>query len=323
MSEIEPNYDALTMRITSGNLPVMRLHYAAHALSNPKHEEGMAWLMKALSGYKGIEDPDWLKEMEIMYSAGGGAKIFPNWQDWLRDSNIFIDGVAEMTHSTSLYGSYDHGYANPACYLVHAIEPDGMRRTLWEFYGDGVPLSDISRIIKGERVTLHDGRTFEGNPYAGKEKFKITDPSIFRDDQVMERGPNKSIAYLFTREGVHFLAGSKGDDATVAGWLTGTLWADPAQPEYQIHRSCTNLIWELGRLQRKKLTAIQRRTRNDPEDMVDKDNHAWDALKYWLKRFPVGSTTHVKPTQEADFTWWRDLKKKSGVAKSYVRDFAR
>ena len=319
---VKPNYDAMTMRITKGNLPVVRLHYAAHALSNPQHQEGMDWLKKALSGYSGIEDPDWLKEMEIKYSAGGGQKIFPDWQLWLRESNIFVDGEVDTT-GARFYGSYDHGYASPACYLVHAIYPDSMRRTLWEFYADNVPVDDIARIINGERVQMPDGRTFEGNPYAGKETFRISDPEIFRDTQVMSNGPNKSVANLFQRGNVHFLPGSRGDDSTVAGWLSGNLWANPREPQYQIHKRCVNLIWELSMLQRKKLTSQMAKTRNQPEGLLDKDNHAWDALKYWLKRFPVGAPLPSIQTQEANFDWWRDLKKKSGIKRSYVRNLVR
>lgn len=320
---VSPNKDALKMRITKGGLPVVKLHYAADAEKNPSNSVGRAWLMSALQGYNGgIEDPKWLKEMEIKYGAGAGGKIFPQWQEWQKDSNIFIDGVVDLA-GARLYGSYDHGYANPACYLVHAIHPDSMRQTIWEFYADGVPVPKIAEIIKGVTVTLDDGRTFEGNPYAGKEVFRICDPEIMRETQVMAQGPNKSVAWMFSQNGVHFMGGTKGDDGTVASWLTGNLWLDPHSPGYQIHRCCRNLIWELGLLQRKSLTSLQARTRNQPEQLLDKDNHAWDALKYWLKRFPVGVPLSAAPQKEADFDWWKNLKDRSSIRSSYVRDFAR
>jgi hypothetical protein len=121
---------------------------------------------------------------------------------------------------------------------------------------------------------------------------------------------------------VHFVMGEKGDDVTVASWLTGNLWADPMLPGYQIHRQCKNLIWELGKLQRKPQSSLQNRVKNQPEVLLDKDNHAWDALKYWLKRFPVGVAKRREEKKEANFAFWRD-RHKSKVKMSYTREFAK
>jgi hypothetical protein len=318
-----PNKQALTVRQTSGGLMVCRLHYAADADKNPATQAGKAWVKAALKGYAGgMQDPRWLKEMEIQYKAGAGQKVFPHLTLWLKDSNIFIDGAVDL-FGARIYGSYDHGYVNPACYLVNAIYQDGMKRTLWEFYGEGVTVPDIARIIRGEDVRLPDGRRFQGNPYAGKEMAKIADPEIMRSTQVMAKGPNKSIAHLFAQERVHFIPGKKGDDGTVASWLTGNLWLDPDNPGYQIHRCCRNLIWELTMLQHRKYSSLQMRTRNQPEELLDKDNHAWDALKYWLKRFPVGVKAEPARTRDADFEFWMNLARKPKLKDSYVRDFAR
>lgn len=320
--KIKPNKDALSTRITSGGLFVCKLHYAADEYKNPANPQGKEWLRSALNGYAGgMSDPNWLKEMEIKYTAGSGQRVLQHWQSWLSSSNIFIDGEVDITDA-KLYGSYDHGYANPACYLVHAIYPDGLRRTIWEFYAAEIPVPAIAKVIKGEDVKVPGKPPIKGNPYAGSEIFRICDPEIERRTQVMANGPNKSIANLFEKDGVYFIKGERGDDMTVANWLLGNLWLDPFEPTYQIHRGCTNLIWELGRLQRKSWSVMQARTRNQPELLLDKDNHAWDALKYWLKRFPVGVKQVEKPKKEADFNFWRDMKK-SKVKMSYSRDFAK
>jgi hypothetical protein len=323
--KILPNKKALTLRVTSGNLTVCRLHYAADETKNPANSAGRRWLPGALAGYQnGLSDPRWLKEMEIQYGAGGGQKVFPDWQKWLRNSNIFIDGGIDLTNA-KLYGSYDHGYASPACYLVHAVWPGDKRATIWEFYDEQVEVPMIAQIIKGhDAVSSKTGKKYKGNPYAGREIMKICDPEIMRDNQVMARGPNKSVAYLFRQNGVNFVPGLKGDDGTVASWLTGNLWLDPMLPGYQIHRCCKNLIWELSMLQRVAHSPHVSKYKNQPEQLVDKDNHAWDALKYWLRKFPVGTVIVPEKKQEADFDFWMKLgKKPSKLQKSYVRDFAR
>ena len=89
----QPKKNGLVSRVTNGGLFVCKLHYTADAYKNPDNPEGKKWLIQALSGYAGgLQDPDWLKEMEIMYTAGSGQRVLIDWQNWLRSSNIFIDG---------------------------------------------------------------------------------------------------------------------------------------------------------------------------------------------------------------------------------------
>jgi hypothetical protein len=56
------------------------------------------------------------------------------------------------------------------------------------------------------------------------------------------------------------------------------------------HWDCPNLLWELMRTRRVKLTAQQLLSRNTAEAIVDKDNHASDAMKYHLMSHPEPST---------------------------------
>ena len=61
-------------------------------------------------------------------------------------------------------------------------------------------------------------------------------------------------------------------------------------PQYGLHKwDCPNLLWELMRCRRQKLTAQQLLTRNTSEAIVDKDNHAIDAMKYQLMSHPEPS----------------------------------
>jgi hypothetical protein len=314
----------LMSRVTSGGLPVLHLHYAADPEKDPATDRGRKWLESELNGYPGgVMNSDWLKEMEIQWMAGGGDRIFPSWSKWQTDSNIIISPDVDVSEA-KLYASYDHGYANPACYLIHAVYPDGLRRTIWEFYASEVHPIKIAEIIKGNDVTLEDGRHFPGNPYAGREIIRLADPEIDRRTQALHTGEFKSVIEMYRQSGVYFQKGRRGGDATVASWLSGNLWADPYQPGYQITSTCLYLIWEIGRLQRIKLSSLMGQKRNPSEQFVDKDNHAWDALKYWLLRFPVGAKAQVETEKVANFEWWRDLhakKRRNGVLPSYRREF--
>jgi hypothetical protein len=62
------------------------------------------------------------------------------------------------------------------------------------------------------------------------------------------------------------------------------------QPQYGLHLwDCPNLLWELMRCRREKLSAQQLLSRNVSERIVDKDNHARDAMKYVLISLPEPS----------------------------------
>ena len=314
--------EALTNRITSGGIHVVRLHYAADPEKDPSTPDGQDWLRSQLQGYPGgTDNANWRKEMEIIYSAGGGENVFPRFSEWRTSSNIFIAPEPDVLDA-KLYGSYDHGWTNPSCYLVHAVYPGGLKRTIWEFYAPEVPAAQICDIIKGETVVTPDGRRFEGNPYAGREVFKIADPEIDRRTQAMHRGENKSINKIFQDCGVFFTMGERGDDATVVNWLNGNLWADPQVPMYQISLNCKYLIWELAHLKYPKINL----NKNNQETIVDKDNHAFDALKYFLKRFPTASKATRKKDEAGSFAWWCKVTENQAKGKplpSYRREMVK
>ncbi len=52
---------------------------------------------------------------------------------------------------------------------------------------------------------------------------------------------------------------------------------------------CPNLLWELMRTRRERLSASQLMRKNPIEAIVDKDNHLRDALKYILLSLPSPS----------------------------------
>lgn len=300
-------------RLVAGNIPVLRVRYTADPARRPGTPEGDQWLADATSGYAGgVTSPRWKREMEIDYGAFGGAKAFPEWETWSQGPIVC---AAFQPTGYALHASYDHGWNNPAAFHVHGINGDGAIVTLWEFYADRVPLSYIARIIRGEAVVVPhraeakiepDRRRWPGNPFAGDLRLKIADPSMWAEDQPMKDEPNKSTAELFAREGVHFEKGERGGDTTVVEWLIGDFWADPERPRYRVAQTCPYLIRELGRQRFKEISEHHALTHDESEQLVDKDNHAWDGLKMFLKRFPPRPMTAKPPQKPATFLWWRE-----------------
>jgi hypothetical protein len=315
----------LTWRLASGSIPVLRLHYAADPDKRPGTAAGDAWRERATARYAGgIRSARWRKEMEIEYGALGGTRLFPEWELWATQGRIVVPPFDAVGYR--LYGSYDHGWTNPASFHVHGVNGDGDIVTLWEFYADRVPVSAIARLINGEDVhlpTRHPEakieparRRWAGNPYAGRLVFSVADPSMWAEDQPMADQPNKSTAYLFRHaqpRGVFFLKGERGGDLTVAEWLLGTFWADPARPRYRVTMACPWLIWELGQQRHREVSPQVGLHTNNPEGLVDKDNHAWDDLKMFLQRFPPTPQAPKAEQRAASFMWWRRLAKQAAA----------
>ena len=299
-------------RVVPGDIPVLRVHYSADPDKRPGTAAGDDWLSRSLAGYAGGRtSPRWKREMEIDYGAFGGAKAFPEWDAW-KTGPIVCEPFAPVGYT--LYASYDHGWNNPAAFHVHGVGRDGQIVTLWEFYADRVPVSYIARMIKGQDIVLprrpeakiEPARLrWPGNPFAETMRIKIADPSMWAEDQPMKDEPNKSIADLFAREGVHFERGERGGDQTVVEWLLGTFWVDPEHPRYRITTACPHLIRELGTQRYKEVSEHQQLTHDASEVLVDKDNHAWDGLKMFLKRFPPTPSTAKPKPEPATFNWWR------------------
>ena len=66
--------EGLSERITTGGMPVLRLHYSADPEKRPGTEKGDHWLSQAVQGYAGgLNAPRWRKEMEIDYGAMMGT----------------------------------------------------------------------------------------------------------------------------------------------------------------------------------------------------------------------------------------------------------
>ena len=297
-----PGYSS---RVTSGGIGVIRYHYSADSNKRPGTPKGDVWVTEEARAYPmGQDDPRWKKEMEIQYGALGGQHLFPRWDKWRNHGTIVVPSYD--AHGTKLYGSYDHGWHNPSAFHVHSVDGDGTITTVWEFYAAQVPAHQIAGIIKGRDGFDTNGKRFEGCPYPyASLSYIVADPSIWNEDKPQMEGPNKSTAAIFRDMGVSMIPGERGGDITVANWLHGWYWKDPEHPRYRITEACPKLIWEIGQQRRKEFSAQVAVNRSQPEELVDKDNHAWDGLKYLLKKHPPPPSFTNPATRPNSFAWWR------------------
>jgi len=265
---------------TKSGFCVTRLHYTADPEKDPATNDGAMWLTLATRGIPGgMKSAAWRREMEIDFSAGGGETVFPELS--IIEDEIYIHPYSIPAH-WDRYASFDYGHTNPSSIHFYAVNELGWKYVYFEFYSSGMHYKELANV-------------FKTHPDFKKVKEICADPSLWKKDQ--HSGPSslfgvRSLADLFTEEGVFLSPHCENSD--IKGIERAREhWRRPegAKALY-IFKSCPKLWWELKNLkyQENKRPSQQ----SNPEKIVDRNNHAWDDLKYFLLRLPEPSEAKAK-----------------------------
>jgi len=263
-------------RINPSGYTVVETHYTADPAKDPSTKKGAAWLADYSKGYKGgMESSSWQTEMEINYEARGGTPIFPfagNPQSPIYRDEHEVDWFIE---NCLIYAGYDFGQVNPAAFEVVGFDRTGDSWFIWELYEPCEDYVQHCRLIKA-------------CPYWDHIRYIVADPSIHTQKVWTAKG-QQTVAALFGEEGVRMKPGRKGQDAVTAMRFKSIYWQDPNDPHAYLTRHVPGLRKELYRLRwalhRSQTTAAYR---NQPEQIQQKDNHAWDAVSYLFDSRPKG-----------------------------------
>ena len=276
----------LTETRTPSGICVLRAHYSA----DPERAKP-EWKQRERRKY--TSEGAWQREQEIVFSAGGGERLFAEILNTY-GHKIIIDpqssGFRPSPHWT-YFGGFDSGKANPTAALVACIDCDGTIYILREYYALGLSPKEHTPFLK------------QLCEFVGADVF--ADPSIFYETHAQNDGRFKAIASLYAEQGIENLVRAPennellGMERILSHWMNldtcePTLKIicpqavqDIAKPHFGVHNEgCPNLLWELRRARRAELTATQLATKNPTERIVDKDNHLRDALKYLLLAAP-------------------------------------
>lgn len=271
------------LRRTSGGILVAHLHYSAHPERNPEtHPE---W--KASERKKYTSQASWDREQEIIDEAGGGELVFADTLVTHWDKIVITDPKWHPEPDWRVEAGFDHGKTNPTCLERVYIDKEGNIYFCGEYYQPGW------------EIWKHVPHILQMRDYHRIERIR-SDPTIFANTNQQEARPGhtqekaKSFAELYYDQGVEKLEPFTGDRSDISfaerlllHWSnldhrTPTVrivcrnYADIPQPGMHPW-DCPNLLWELMRTRRVKLTAQQLLSRNVSEAIVDKDNHARDA----------------------------------------------
>jgi len=284
--------------ITPSGLTCLWVHYSADPEKDPDTPEGQKWLQKRLQGYiGGTESSKWQRENEINFDILGGEPVFPfafnpKCPIYIAQKDPAI-AIKEMT----LYGCFDYGSTNPSDFHVWGIDRSSDAYALWELYEPCNNYIDMCEKIKA-------------GPYFKHLQYIVADPQIFAKDQQRKKG-KVSIASLFAEEGVHFIPGNHGSDYDIAQYFLGRYWANAEKwgesgyrPHAWITSACPKLKWEISNLrleEHRTQTSLERT--NNPEKIVQKHNHAWDATALLFDKLMHGPARKKRVIKRNTLEW--------------------
>jgi hypothetical protein len=268
---------------TTDEVKIVFTHYTSDPDKDPATAKGKEWLKKALIGYKrGMKDPKWRKEMEIDFDAYMGQLIFPYLEVEGMDK-IFVRPFE--IEGLNLIAGLDYGTRNPSAFEVLGVDYDADVRSVWEYYEHPKEIDESEedfRARKGVRVLA---REIKACPYFSQINAIYADPSMWTKNQETKEGL-KSIADLFAQEKIYLTKGTRGGDFACYERLNSFYWKDLNDPRYKIFQNCEWLWWEITKLRFGEHAPKTQDVKNLKEEIVDKDNHAWDSVKYALMSLP-------------------------------------
>lgn len=278
-------------------LLVCRVHYSAIPERDPATGAGSEWYAREKRNYS--SEARWDQEQEIVDTAGGGDLVLAESMRENRDL-IIIDSPDYSPNPLWVgLGGFDYGKKNPTALEILCIDEDGDYVALQEHYRSGLSPSEHAAIMLRMRY------------YEWIERI-YADVSIFGDAQAQADGSYRLVSEMFADAGVtKMVAGpkTKGGDLQVSErilemWrnrpprlkicVPKGMYEEPKKREGTYAFGCPNLWWELSQLRRREMTAIQLMTANPTETLVQKHNHAFDAVKYVMLANPVAP----KPSEE-------------------------
>lgn len=274
--------DGLDFKRNSQGHRIARLHYTADPEKNPATPAGQKWFEDTSNKYLGgVSSLQWRQEYEIDFAAGSGELVFPSF---LQDKGHYVVDPFELDESYVLFGCMDWGTraGNYTALHVGAVAPGGRKFIVWEHRLERQP-------------PLIVAQAWHSCPFYDRLQVIWCDPSMFNETtptktgftSVSEMMANDEVCGDFT---VDKLAPAHQRSDETAINMYRNMWIKNP-PELQIFRTCPGYIGELCNLKHPERREIV----NETEKIVDKDNHSWDAVKYFLLSHPYWTLQTKRP----------------------------
>jgi hypothetical protein len=228
---------------------------------------------------KGVSPEDWSQEYEINWkSKAGKPAIMQLRQRW---AEIVLPKFTPPPHWPR-FATGDHGTTNPTSWHFHAIGPDGRGYTYHEYYNVGPLGLHAQQLLAHPEAKLIDVWILDGACWAQNQH--VSDTSLEGQSEHM----TKSIAQLYQEKGIPVIPAARNLSDHVKIAAVERVWPkpEPDQPLgpvlWHVMDNCPHLLRECEGQVWDQLSYVQKLKHNDPERLVDKDNHAFDEWCYGL-----------------------------------------
>jgi hypothetical protein len=315
----------LQIKRTAHRILVTRVHYSAHPERDPEtHPE---WKKQERQTY--TSQAAWDREQEIIDEAGGGELVFAETLTTYWNKIVITAPEWKPDPCWRIEAGFDHGKTNPTALLRAYVDHEGTiifcgeyyvpGREVWQHAPEIRQMEDIRKI----RVAYADPTIFDATM---QQSNQPTQPG-----KAAERA--KSINELYVEQGIELFSPFYGDRSDISfAQRLHMHWSnlDKREPTVKIvcrnyaekpqlglwNWDCPNLLWELMRRRRMRLSAQQLLNRNVSEALVAKDEHACDCMKYVLMSHPEPT---VKTFRERAMEVTKPLAEAGDLTSAYIR----
>lgn len=231
---------------------------------------------------KNLREDQIERELEINFDSKAGTKAFPYLEH--NETHFRADPPNPIPANWKIIVGMDYGATNPTAVTWYAVDE---HRRFWAFDEFYCPINKYPGGIAAFATYL------KTHPFYPRVKHIVADPSIFnRNQNILEAKENGREAYgtlmsvaeiLIKNFGIHKL--QRANNERIAGIMRVHQmlnWRGErglSSPYLFIGRKCQKMWWELCNLIHKPDT---KEDKNAEEDVVKRNDHAFDELKYAL-----------------------------------------
>lgn len=289
---------------------VLMLHYTADPLKDPETPEGASWYDKERAGTSLAQ---WNKEYEIDFASKSGKLVYgPDFCDYnpaLSYDNPHWVEPFEWGEPCELLISLDFGQRNPTAALVGIWTLDNELYIVDEYYAAALPSKSSKDMFEKFAYIIAPGqeKEFLAMPLSKKRdiinsrfSIKVIDPttrSKNRAKVVNGEEIQYSVVEEFYDHGWEFDLGNNDVNSGITRMREYMkIHPETGKPSIFFFKGkLPHFKEEMENYRYKTLTEIQSKTRNEPEEVMKKNDHTPDAGRYMIMTRPVTPMLRSKP----------------------------
>ncbi len=240
------------------------------------------------------------REYEINFESRAGKKAFGYLLERPRHWQIPDVSLAKIPRHWRIIAALDYGTQNPTSIHFYAIDDRRRFFSVFEYYKPS-NVREIAAVLKGEHQgpNIHGQWTDYRHPLWRRCERVVVDYAIFKKDQDQGGEGHKSIGDLIEEAGIHIMERATKDRKAGLERVHDMLNYRPEEPDALSNlffcKRCVHQWKEMTELVYEELPPHLLLNKNQKEDVVAKNDHAYDELRYALMSIQSPSNSPPEP----------------------------